>query len=149
MNDKQTDFENLSGLEYLKRMMAGSLRSPMADATDMRLIAVADGTATFEAHPSEKFYNPQARVHGGYTATLLDSAMGCAVQTKMPAGVAFGTIELKVNYVRKIDVATGRLVCTGTVVHFGRTMSTAEAKVLDEAGKLYAHGSGTFLVYPK
>jgi len=149
MNDMPGDFENLSGLEYLKRMMAGSFRSPMADATDMRLIAVADGTATFEAHPSEKFYNPQARVHGGYTATLLDSAMGCAVQTKMPAGVPFGTIELKVNYVRKIDVSVGRLICTGTVVHFGRTMSTAEAKVLDEAGKLYAHGSGTFLVYPK
>ncbi len=149
MNDVRGDFENLSGLEYLRRVMAGSLRSPMADATDMRLIAVADGSATFEAHPSEKFYNPQQRVHGGYTATLLDSAMGCAVQTKMPPGVAFGTIELKVNYVRKIDVATGRLICIGNVVHFGRTMSTAEAKVLDEAGKLYAHGSGTFLVYPK
>lgn len=149
MNDMQNDFERLTGLEYLKRMMAGSFRSPMADATDMRLIAVAEGTATFEAHPSEKFYNPQARVHGGYTATLLDSAMGCAVQTKMPPGVAFGTIELKVNYVRKIDVSTGRLICTGTVLHFGRTLSTAEAKVLDEAGKLYAHGSGTFLVYPK
>ena len=149
MNDMQNDFERLTGLEYLKRMMAGSFRSPMADATDMRLIAVAEGTATFEAHPSEKFYNPQARVHGGYTATLLDSAMGCAVQTKMPLGVAFGTIELKVNYVRKIDVSTGRLICTGTVLHFGRTLSTAEAKVLDEAGKLYAHGSGTFLVYPK
>ncbi len=149
MNDTQTDFTNLTGLEYLKRMIAGSLRSPMADATNMRLIAVADGTATFEAHPSEKFYNPQQRVHGGYTATLLDSAMGCAVQTKMPAGVAFGTIELKVNYVRKIDVQTGRLICTGNVLHFGRTMSTAEARVLDEAGKLYAHGSGTFLVYPK
>ena len=149
MNDMQKDFENLTGLEYLKRMMAGSFRSPMADATDMRLIAVAEGTATFEAHPSEKFYNPQARVHGGYTATLLDSAMGCAVQTRMPPGVAFGTIELKVNYVRKIDVSTGRLICTGTVLHFGRTLSTAEAKVLDEAGKLYAHGSGTFLVYPK
>lgn len=149
MNDMQNDFERLTGLEYLKQMMAGTYRSPMADSTGMRLIAVADGTATFEAHPSEKFYNPQARVHGGYTATLLDSAMGCAVQTKMGAGVAFGTIELKVNYVRKIDVATGRLICTGTVLHSGRTMSTAEAKVLDAAGKLYAHGSGTFLVYPK
>lgn len=149
MNDMKNDIECLTGLEYLKRMMAGSLRSPMADATNMRLIAVADGTATFEAHPSEKFYNPQSRVHGGYTATLLDSAMGCAVQTKMPAGVAFGTIELKVNYVRRIDVQTGRLICTGHVLHFGRTMSTAEARVLDEAGRLYAHGSGTFLVYPK
>jgi len=149
MNDMQNDFQNLTGLEYLRRMIAGSLRSPMADTSNMQLIAVADGTATFEAHPTEKFYNPQARVHGGYTATLLDSAMGCAVQTKMPPGVAFGTIELKINYVRKIDVQTGRLICTGNVLHFGRAMSTAEGRVLDEAGKLYAHGSGTFLVYPK
>ncbi|MGH6855413.1 MAG: PaaI family thioesterase [Aestuariivirga sp.] len=149
MNDKQNDVERLSGLELLKEMIAGRQRSPMADTADMRLIAVADGSATFEAHPSEKFYNPQRRVHGGYTATLLDSAMGCAVQTRMAPGVAFGTVELQVNFVRKIDVSTGRLICTGTVLHSGRTMSTAEAKVLDGKGKLYAHGSGTFLVYPK
>ena len=149
MNDMQDDFERLSGLEYLKRMIAGTLRSPMADATDMRLIEVNDGSATFEARPSQRFYNPQGRVHGGYTATLLDSAMGCAVQTKMPPGVAFGTIELKVNYVRKLVAETGRLLCIGTVLHSGRTMCTAEGKVLDEAGKLYAHGSATFLVYPK
>ncbi|HUR44146.1 MAG TPA: PaaI family thioesterase [Aestuariivirga sp.] len=144
----QNDFERLTGVEYLKQMIAGTLRSPMADSMNMRLIEVADGTATFEASPSEKFYNPQGRVHGGYTATLLDSAMGCAVQTKMAPGIAFGTIELKVNYVRKLVVETGRLLCTGTVLHAGRTMCTAEGKVLDEAGKLYAHGSGTFLVYP-
>ena len=88
------------------------------------------------------------RMHGGYAATLIDSALGCAVQTRLPAEIAYGTIELKVNYVRKIDAATGRLICTGNVIHAGRTMFTADAKITDGNGKLYAHGSGTFLVYP-
>ena len=123
-------------------------RSAMAETMDMRLIALGDGTATFEATPGPRYYNPQMRVHGGYAATLIDSAMGCAVQTKLPPNTGYGTIELKVNYVRKIDAATGRLLCTGHVLHAGRTMFTADAKLTDEAGKLYAHGSGTFLVYP-
>ena len=120
----------------------------MAETMNMRLIAVEEGSATFEGFPSPRYYNPQMRLHGGYAATLIDSATGCAVQTKLPAGAGYGTIELKVNYVRKIDAETGRLLCTGTVIHAGRTMFTADAKVVDENGKLYAHGSGTFLVYP-
>jgi uncharacterized protein (TIGR00369 family) len=122
--------------------------SAMAETMNMRLIALGDGTATFEATPGPKYYNPQMRVHGGYAATLIDSAMGCAVQTKLAPNTGYGTIELKVNYVRKIDADTGRLLCTGHVLHAGRTMFTADARLTDEAGKLYAHGSGTFLVYP-
>jgi uncharacterized protein (TIGR00369 family) len=137
-----------SGLDYLRQRIDDWHGSPMAETMNMRLIAVADGSATFEALPSERFYNPQMRLHGGYAATLIDSATGCAVQTKLAAGVGYGTIELKVNYVRKIVAETGRLLCTGTVIHAGRTMFTAEAKITDENGKLYAHGSGTFLVYP-
>jgi len=139
----------LSGLEYLRKLINDWHGSPMAETMNMRLVAADDGTATFEAAPSPKFYNPQRRLHGGYAATLIDSALGCAVQTKLPAGIGYGTIELKVNYVRKIDVSDGKLYCTGTVIHAGRTMFTAEARVLGENGKLYAHGSGTFLVYPK
>jgi acyl-CoA thioesterase len=88
------------------------------------------------------------RVHGGFMATLLDSALGCAVQTKLARGVGYGTIELKVNYVRKLVADTGRMVCTATVLHAGRTMLTSEGKVAGPDGKLYAHGSGTFLVFP-
>lgn len=138
----------LSGLEYLKLSLKDWHGSAMAETMNMRLVAVADGSATFEAVPTSKYYNPQNRVHGGYAATLIDSALGCAVQTKLPAKIGYGTIELKVNYVRKIDADVGRLLCTGTVIHAGRTMFTAEAKVVDDSGKLYAHGSGTFLVYP-
>ena len=148
MNDKTTTDEGLSGLDYLKRRINDWHGSAMAETMSMRLIDVADGSATFEAFPGPKYYNPQMRVHGGYAATLIDSATGCAVQTKLAGGIGYGTIELKVNFVRKIDEAVGRLLCTGTVIHAGRTMLTAEARVLDEKGKLYAHGSGTFLVYP-
>ncbi len=145
MNDSSGQ---LSGLEYLKLSLKDWHGSAMAETMNMRLVAVADGSATFEAVPTSKYYNPQNRVHGGYAATLIDSALGCAVQTKLPAKIGYGTIELKVNYVRKIDADVGRLLCTGTVIHAGRTMFTAEAKVVDDSGKLYAHGSGTFLVYP-
>ncbi|MCA3574980.1 MAG: PaaI family thioesterase [Aestuariivirga sp.] len=142
------DQGELSGLDYLRARIKDWHGSAMAETMNMRLIAVDDGTATFEAFPSPSYYNPQMRVHGGYAATLIDSATGCAVQTKLAAGVGYGTIELKVNYVRKMVAETGRLLCTGTVIHAGRTMLTAEARITDEHGKLYAHGSGTFLVYP-
>ncbi len=143
-----SDFETLTGLEYLQKMIRERHTSTMAKTMNMRLLEVEDGKSVFEAIPSEQFYNPQRRVHGGYVATLIDSALGCAVQTKLGRGVGFGTIELNVNYVRKLVAETGRLVCTGTVLHAGRTMLTAEAKVAGPDGKLYAHGSGIFLVYP-
>lgn len=149
MNAEHDKHHPQSGLAYLRERLKDWHGSAMAETMNMRLIAVDDGSATFEAFPSPKYYNPQMRLHGGYAATLIDSATGCAVQTKLPAGIGYGTIELKVNYVRKIDADVVRLLCTGNVIHAGRTMLTAEAKLTDEAGKLYAHGSGTFLVYPK
>jgi acyl-CoA thioesterase len=143
------DFENLTGLEYLRKMVTQWQGSPMAQAMRIRLIAVDDGQATFEAFPTAQFYNPQRRMHGGYLATLIDSALGCAVQSKLDRGVGYGTIELKVNYTGKVTEETGRLLCTAHVIHAGRTMLTAEARVVDGRGKIVAHGSGTFLVYPK
>jgi acyl-CoA thioesterase len=121
--------------------------SPLNELLDMRLMSLGDGEAVFEAMPSRRFYNPQQRTHGGYAATLLDSAMGCAIFSRLGKNANFGTIELKVNYVRGIFAETGRLTCTGKVIHFGRRIQTAEARIVDAAGKLYAHGSGTFMVY--
>jgi acyl-CoA thioesterase len=145
----EEDFKTLGGLDFLKRMVTDWHGSAMADTLGLRLVEVSDGTATFEAHPTPNFYNPQMRVHGGYAATLLDSAMGCAVQTRMGPGVGFGTVDLSVKFVRKIVAESGRLLCVGKIVHGGRTMCTAEGHLRDEDGKLYAHGIGTFLVYPK
>ena len=142
------DFANFTGMEFLQEMIRTGNSSPMATLLNMKLIEVSDGKAVFEALPSEQFYNPQMRVHGGFMATLLDSALGCAVQTKLGRGVGYGTIELKVNYVRKLVAETGRLICTATVLHAGRTMLTSEGRVAGPDGKLYAHGSATFLVFP-
>ena len=143
------DFMALTGLEFLRKAMQSGDQSPMANLLNMRVIAAENGTAQIEGLPSEKFYNPMMRVHGGFIATMIDSALGCAVLTKMPAGIGVGTVSLSVNFVRKVEVATGALIATGTVLHTGRTMLTAECKVADAAGLLYAHGTGTFLVYPK
>ena len=115
----------------------------------LKVTAVGDGTATVSAEPDLKFENQMGRMHGGYVATLIDTVMGRAVMTKLPENTGFGTIDLNVKFVRKIDIATGLLTATANVVHAGRTMFTVEAKVADSNGKLYAHGSGTFLVYPK
>lgn len=138
-----------SGLDYLRRIIHDKAWSGMGETLDISVLEAGDGYAVTEGIPSERFYNTMMRVHGGFAATLIDTALGCAVMTKLPTMVGYGTVELKVNYVRKIDVASGPLLARATVIHAGRTMLTAEAKVADRSGVLYAHGSGTFLVYPK
>ena len=133
--------------EDVERWWKGEAGSPMNDLLETHLLSLGDGEATFEAVPSRKFYNPQQRCHGGYAATLLDSAMGCAIFSRLGKQANFGTIELNIHYVRGIFADTGRLTCVGKVIHFGRRIQTAEARITDEAGKLYAHGTGTFMVY--
>jgi acyl-CoA thioesterase len=145
----EEDISELPGLDFLRRLVDDWHASGMAETLGLRLVAVADGTATFEAWAGPRVYNPQMRAHGGFAAALIDSAMGCAVQTKMGPGIGFGTIDITVKYTRAITAEAGRLLCVGTVFHHGRTTCTAEAKLTDEQGRLYAHGIGTFMVYPK
>jgi uncharacterized protein (TIGR00369 family) len=120
----------------------------MHELFGIEVTEVSDGRCEINAKPSAAFYNHQGRVHGGFLATVIDSALGVAVQTKLAGGTGYGTIELKVNYVRKLEASAGLVVARAEVVHAGRTMLTAEARVAGPDGKLYAHGSGTFLVYP-
>jgi uncharacterized protein (TIGR00369 family) len=111
------------------------------------IVEVEEGRAVFAATPTELHYNPIGVVHGGFAATLLDSAMGCAVQSTLPAGVLYTTLEVKVNFARPLTCDTGRVLCTGTIVHRGRTVATAEGRLTAEAtGKLLAHASTTCLV---
>ncbi len=101
----------------------------------------------FGAHPGEQHYNPIGVVHGGHAATLLDSAMGCAVQTTLAQGQAYTTLELKVNFVRAVFPATGTLIAEGSVVHQGGTIATAEGKLTAlDSGKLLAHATTTCLI---
>jgi acyl-CoA thioesterase len=123
--------------------------APMLQLMGMNITFVGEGMATVTALPDHKYDNQMVRMHGGYAATLIDTVMGCAVMSRLPEKTGYGTIDLNVKFVRKIDVDSGLLTATATVLHAGRTMLTAEAKVVDAQGKLCAHGSGTFLVYPK
>jgi uncharacterized protein (TIGR00369 family) len=124
-------------------------KHPLHKILNIEIVSIGDGTAIVHSMPEAKFENAMGRMHGGYIASILDAVMGSAVSSKVPKGLAFGTIDLNAKYVRKIEVATGKLIATANVIHAGRSLLTVEGKVADEAGKLYAHGSGTFMVYPK
>jgi uncharacterized protein (TIGR00369 family) len=111
-------------------------------------VKAEEGRVVFAALPDARHYNPIGAVHGGLAATLLDSAMGCAVHSTLPEGVGYTTLELKVNFTRPITSETGRIVCEGTVVHRGGRVATADGRVIAErTGKLLAHGSTTCLIF--
>jgi len=137
----------MSGLEFLQALVAGRLPPPpIAQLLGFRLVEVAPGRAVFECNPGEQHYNPIGVVHGGLAMTLLDSAMGCCVQTKMPAGTGYTTLEAKTNLVRAITWATGTVRAIGRLIHAGSRIATAEGRIEDAAGKLYAHATTTCIV---
>jgi uncharacterized protein (TIGR00369 family) len=137
-----------SGLEFFGEMISGRLtQPPIAKTLDFQLTQAEEGTAVFEIDCSEFHYNPLGAVHGGVIATVLDSAMSCAVHTLLPAGSGYTTVEMKVNFVRPILADTGPLRCVGSVVHGGRRIATAEGKLVDTNGKLYAHGTTTCFIF--
>lgn len=139
----------MSGLELFRAMVAGELPAPPIGRTNhFRLVEAEHGRVVFEGRPSLDFYNPLGTVHGGWIATLLDSALGCAVHSTLPAGQGYTTLEIKVNYVRPVLERTGPVRSTGRIVHAGSRVATADATLTDAAGKLYAHGSTTCLVFP-
>ena len=142
-------FKTLTGLEYLREAIARKHNYPFGELMKMHVTEAEDGAVTVEAELSHQFYNPMMRVHGGYLATLVDSSLGSAVITKLPAGSGAGTVSLNIHYVKKVEVETGKLFARATVLHAGRTMLTAQTKITDAQGKLYVHGSGTFLIYLK
>ncbi len=137
----------MTGIEGLRAMMAGTFPPPSISTTmGFYLKEVAEGYALFEGEPSERILNPMGIVHGGFALTLIDSCCGCAGHTLLPAGVGYGTLETKVNFVRPIKFDTGILRAEGRVLAHGRTIITSEGKVTDANGKLYAHGTSTCMV---
>ena len=142
-----TAFHDLTGLEFLRRIARGELpQPPIAALLGMRLAEADEGRAVFTVEPAEYHYNPIGTVHGGLACTLLDSAMSCAIQSLLPAGVTYTTLELKVNLVRPMTHTTGKVLCEGKVIHLGNRIGTAEGRLHDEHGKLYAHGVTTCIV---
>lgn len=141
------DITAMTGREALQAMVEGQFPPPSIALTlGFRLVAVDNGFAAFEGEPTDKLLNPLGAVHGGWALTLIDSACGAAGHTTLPAGVGYGTLETKANFVRPIAANTGTLRCEGRVLAQGRTILTAEAKLTDAAGKLYAHGTSTCMI---
>lgn len=137
----------LSGTEYLRALIRGEFpQPPIALLMGFTLSEIGEGTAVFTSVSGEHLYNPIGMVHGGFAATLCDSAMGCAVQTLLPAGVGYTTLELKVNLIRALTVESGELRCSGRVLHLGGRSAVAEAQLHDGAGRLCAHGTTTCLI---
>ena len=138
----------LSGLQLMQGMLAGDLPyPPIAKTLDFLLIEAGDGHAVFQGTPGPAHLNPMGGIHGGWYATLLDSAMGCAVHTRMPAGRGYTTAELSLNIVRAIGAKAPRVRAEGKVLHAGRQLATAEARLYGPDGTLYAHATTTCLVF--
>jgi uncharacterized protein (TIGR00369 family) len=140
---------DMSGLEFVQALAEGRLPAPpIALPLDFALSEVAEGRVVVSGTPGEHLYNPIGSVHGGVAATLLDSAMGCAVQTTLPAGTGYTTLELKVNFVRGLTAQSGPVRCEGEVVHRGGTVATAEGRIWEQdTGKLVAHATTTCLIF--
>lgn len=137
-----------TGLEVMQAMLSGDLPyASIAKTLDFTLISVGEGTATFQGTPGVPHFNPMGTVHGGWFATLLDSALGCAVHTRMPPGRAYTTAELSVNIVRALTPKVQRVRAIGRIIHCGRQLATADAQLIGPDGTLYAHATTTCLVF--
>lgn len=142
------DLEGRSGLEVLAMMLSGRIPyPPMAETLDFQLIEVAAGRAVFQGRPLLRHYNPLGTVHGGWFATLLDSAMGCAVHTTLPPGRGYTTAEFKLNITRALHTGVPLVRAVGQVIHVGRRMATSEARLVGPDERLYAHATTTCFLF--
>ena len=140
--------DQMTGLEYMLKLMHGEVpQSGMGRLMGFRLVEVSEGYAVLAVKPDERHHNGIGIAHGGLAATLLDSATGCAINTMMPAGRIFTTLEMKINYVRPIRADVGTVRCEARVIHAGGRVATAEGRVVDDEGKLYAHGTATCMLF--
>ncbi len=137
----------MSGLEILQAVVDGRVPGPpMGRLMNIQLAEVARGHIVFTAELGEFHYNPLGMIHGGFAATLLDSAMGCCVQSCLEAGDLYTTLEIKVNYLRALTLATANVRGVADIIHIGRTTALVEGRVVDDAGIVYAHGTTTCLI---
>jgi uncharacterized protein (TIGR00369 family) len=143
------DIVKYTGLELLQRVIDGKYPAPSIGARmNFGLVEVSEGRAVFKGLPGTRHLNPLGGVHGGWAATILDSALGCCVQTMLERGEAYTTAEFKVNLTRPITPRTGEVVCEGRVIHKGRTLAVSEAPLKDTHGKLLAFGTETCSIFP-
>jgi uncharacterized protein (TIGR00369 family) len=144
----RAEFARLPGIAFFEAMLDGRQPgAPIATTLEFMLVRVEPGLAVFQGQPMQQHYNPIGTVHGGWYATLLDSALGCAVHSCLPPGKSYTTLELKLNLVRALRDDVARVRAEGRVVHAGNQVATAEARLVGPDGRLYAHGTTTCLVF--
>ncbi|MGW1748930.1 PaaI family thioesterase [Streptomyces sp. NPDC002092] len=138
-----------SGLHFLREILAGRLPAPPIAATlGMSVEEVDHGHAVFSLEPGEEHYNPIGSVHGGIYATLLDSAAGCAVQSTLPPGMGYTSLDLTVKFLRPITADTGKVRAVGSILSSGRRTALAEARLFDSADRLLAHATSSCMLFP-
>ncbi len=140
---------NLSGIEQFRMLIAQGGTIPIGETFGFRLHSIEEGRAVFKGTPGPGALNPIGSVHGGYAATLLDSACGCAVHSKLSATQAYTSLELKVSFIRGMTLDTGEVTATGTLLSIGRRVAFAEASLTDRNGKLLASATSTLLVFER
>jgi uncharacterized protein (TIGR00369 family) len=142
------DIEGLTGLEVMQAMMDGKIPyAAIARTLNFTVVEISTGVAIFQGEPLAEHLNPLGTIHGGWAATMLDSALGCSVHTMMPPGRGYTTAELGVNYVKALTPKVQRVRAIGKVIHCGRQLATAEARLVGPDGTLYAHATTTCLVF--
>jgi uncharacterized protein (TIGR00369 family) len=131
-----------SGLEILRNTLDGAQSgSPFGELIGCKPVSFEPGHAVYEATPGPEHRNPTGMIHGGYACTLLDNAMAAAILTQLPPGKRVATTDIHVRFVRPLSTATGRILAEGRAIHLGRTQGTAEGTIVDETGRIYAHGT--------
>ena len=141
--------KSYDGLGFLKGLIDGTIPDPpISELFGCRLVEIEQGRAVWEGVPEFRHYNPIGTVHGGFAATLLDFALGCAIFSTVAKGDAWTTLDLKFNFVRPLTKDTGPVRAEGRIIHRGRTVATSEGDLKDRAGKLYAHGTTTCMIFP-
>lgn len=140
--------KTMTGFQFLEGILKGDIPSPpIASTLDFKPLTLEEGRVSFEFEPREFHYNPIGSVHGGVISTLLDTAMGCALQSSLPRGVAYTTLELKINFIKAVTHKSGILKAEGRLIHNGKSTAFAEADLKDSEGRLYAHGVSTCLLF--
>lgn len=140
--------KNLTGLEFLNGLLEKKIPNPpIADTLEFYLSSVDDNKIVFDFVPQEFHYNPIGTVHGGVITTVLDTVMGCAIHSVLSRGVGYSTLELKINFLRAVTYKCGVMKAEGRIIHSGKTTALIEADLRDEAGKLYAHGTSTYMIF--
>lgn len=143
-----TDHADLDGHDQLAALMAANRHPPIGETLEFALVELARGRVVFEGSPTRRVFNPIGSVHGGYAATLLDSACGCAVHSSLPAGQGYTTLELKIAYHRPLGETSGPVRAEGTIVSLGRRVGFAEGRLVDAQGRLCATATSTLLIFP-